>query len=107
MALLTTQQITAAGIAPAYTAVSSSDTVPADSSLFLHVKNGSGASINVTLVDSGVTPGGSSASSVARAVPAGQERVIAIPQSFASPATGLVTVNYSATTSVTAAVLRN
>lgn len=107
MALLTQQQITTTGLAPVYTAVNASDTVLAGSSLFLHVKNAGGSADTVTLVDSGVTPGGSAGTSPTVSVPATTgDRMIAIPASFANTGTGLVTVQHSSTASVTAALIR-
>lgn len=106
MALLTTQTLTKAGVVPSYGAVSSSDTITADSGLVLHVKNGGGSTDTVTLTDSGVTPGGSAATNPTVAVAAGAEKLIAIPASFQSSSTGLVTVAHSFTTSVTCAVFR-
>jgi hypothetical protein len=75
--------------------------------VFLHVKNGGGGSITVT-VDS-VTPcnqGGDH--DLAVAVPAAQERMIGpLPASrFANATTGLVNITYSGVTTVTVAALR-
>ncbi len=108
MALLTSQAITKAGITPAYNAVSSSDTITADSyGLFLHVKNVGGTADTVTLTDAGATPGGSSATNPSVTVPATSgDRMIYIPPSFAAPSTGQVTVTHSSTASVTCALLR-
>lgn len=107
MALLNTQQITKAGITPAYTAVSASDTISADTGLVLHVKNAGGSPDTVTLVDAGTTPGGSAGTSPTVSVPATTgDKLIFIPGAFVAAATGLITVNHSSTTSVTCAVLR-
>lgn len=107
MALLTTQQIVKAGTTPSYSAVAASDTITADTDLFLHVKNAGGSPDTVTIVDAGTTPGGSAATSPTVSVPASTgDRMIAIPQSFVNPATGLITINHSFTTSVTCALLR-
>jgi hypothetical protein len=107
MALLTAQQITTTGLAPVYSAVAASDTIQAGAGLFLHVKNAGGSPDTVTLVDAGVTPGGSAATSPTVTVPATTgDRMIAIPSAFANTGTGLVTVNHSSTASVTAALIR-
>ena len=114
MALLTAQNIsrdtTGGGLQPAYTAVTASDTFAADSETFLHVKNGSGASITVTIpIPTGRDPIPNTPYAQNRqyAVPAGQERMFGpFPASYyGDPVTGLVTVNYSATATVTAALL--
>ena len=107
MALLTAQVITKAGLQPVYTAVNASDTITPDNNLFLHVKNTNAAACTVTLDDGGSTPGGSAATDPTVVVPATTgDRMIAIPASFVNPATGLITVTYSVTASVTAALVR-
>jgi hypothetical protein len=108
MALLTPQQITKAGLAPSYSAVSASDTIQVDSvGMFLHVKNAGGTQDIVTLDDSGVTAGGSAATDPTVTVPITTgDRMIYLPPQFTNSATGLVTVTHSFTTSVTCAVLR-
>jgi hypothetical protein len=108
LALLSTQQVTRQGLAPAYTAVAASDTFTPGPNTFLHVKNVGGSPDTVTLV----TPG-----SVITDVPIG-DPTVSVPATtgdrmigpipggiFADPTTGLVTVSHSFTTSVTVAVL--
>lgn len=110
MALMTVQPISLAGLAPTYGAVTASDTFPNDGKTYLHVKNGSGASINVTLDDvNTVSPPNATSFNpdVVVAVPAGGERIIGpVPPSRFNNATGLTTVTYSATTTVTAAAIQ-
>ena len=108
MALLTAQTIVKTGLTPSYGAVTASDTVTADTDrLFLHVTNAGGSPDTVTLVDAGTTPGGSAATNPTVSVPATTgDRMIYIPQSFVNPATGLVTITHSFTTSVTCALVR-
>lgn len=112
MALLTTQVITRAGIAPTYGAVAASDTFVPDSQTFLHFKNAGGSIDNVSVaVGTGaanpipnVTIG-----PVTLAVPAttGDRMIGPFPASlFADPTTGLATVTNSFTTSVTVAVVK-
>lgn len=104
MALLGKQQPTNSGVAPTYNAVSASDTVANSGKTLLHVKNGSGASINVTLVGRAQLDGVTFPDKVI-AVPAGQERMIGpVPSALYNDANGLVTVNFSATATVTMAV---
>ena len=90
-----------------YSAVSASDTVNPSTGLFLHVKNAGGSADTVTIGDSGVTPGGSAATSPTVTVPATTgDRMIYIPPAFVNPSTGLITITHSFTTSVTCALLR-
>jgi len=107
MALLTTQVVTKAGVAPVYSAVNASDTITADTpGLWLHVKNANAGACTVTLVDAGKTPSGSSAANPTVTVPASTgDRLISLPAELAD-ATGLITVTYSPTASVTAGVFR-
>lgn len=105
MSQYATQQIKPAGVIPTLAAVTSSDTFVTGPRSFLHVKNGSGSSINVTLNIPGqrfgqpITP-------VVVAVAAGAEKLIGplLPAEFEDPSTRLGTVGYSATTTVTAGV---
>jgi hypothetical protein len=113
MAALTVQTMLRAGLAPAFTAVTASDTITVETGerTFLHVKNASGASINATLVafiTSVKIPGVGSVPMPNQvvAVPAGGERMIGpIPPAFVD-ASGNATVNFSAQASVTAAAIR-
>lgn len=108
MALLTTQAVSPSGTAITYSAASAGgDTCEASADLELRVKNGSGASITVTVASP--TPcnqGGTHPLSVA--VAAGAEQAIGPlpPQRFANPSTGLVNITYSSATSVTVAAVR-
>lgn len=105
MALLVPQKIVAPSLTAVYSAVSASDTVAPGGLLFLHVKNASGASINVTAVTPGNLATGAAYPDTVVAVPAAAERLIPLPDLYADPVTGLATITYSATASVTAAVL--
>ncbi len=108
MALLTIQPVPLTGVALTFGAVSASDTVAIpDDRCFLYVKNASGGSVNVTLVTPGVYLGVFAIADPAQAVGAGTERTFLLsPAAYQDPATGLVTIQYSATTSITAAVGR-
>jgi uncharacterized membrane protein len=108
MALLTQQQVVIAGLQPVYSAVNASDTITPDEDLFLHVKNANAGTCTVTLTDNSKTPGGSSATNPTVSVPAttGDRMIGPIPAVFQSTSTGLITVAYSVTSSVTAALLR-
>lgn len=110
MALLTPQVLSRAGLQPVYSAVTASDTIApvVGALLFLHVKNGNASPTNVTPVDAGKTPAGSSASSAAIAVPAttGDRMIGPLLSTMADPSTGLITVTYSVTATVTAALVQ-
>lgn len=108
MTLITKQQVVFTGLTPVYTTVTASDTFAADDDLFLHVKNAGGSPSNVQLQDASFTAGGSAALNVNVSVPAttGDKMIGPIPNVFANTTTGLITVTYSFTTSVTAALLR-
>src|SRR3954466_1530651 len=108
MTLITKQQVTMAGIAPVYTGVTASDTFLVDDDLFLHVKNAGGSPCTVTLTDTSVSAGGNPAVNPTVTVPAttGDRMIGPIPPVYVNAATGLITVAYSFTTSVTAALLR-
>jgi len=106
MTLLSKQPITRAGVTPAYTAVTASDTFTPGQNTFIHVKNAGGSpDVCVISVLQGDPPGlviADNSVSVTNA----QERMIGpLPsQFFADPVTGLATVTHSFTTSVTSGV---
>jgi len=108
MALLTAQQIAVAGSQPTYAAVSASDTIQPDGNdnMFLHVKNAGGSPDTVTIVIPG-TYLTVAIADITVSVPATTgDRMIAVPMAAMDPATGLITVTHSFTTSVTQALLR-
>lgn len=109
MANLSYKSASLAGTDPApVSAGASGDVVPALSTGFLQVTNGSASSVTVTLV----TPGKSRFGIVDEpdltiAVPAGATRLIGpLVDSLIDPASGGVKFTYSATTSVTVAAIR-
>ena len=108
MALLTVQQAVLKGTTVTYVAAGAGgDTFPLPhGAVALRVKNGSGAAITVTIAFPGTTSyGANNPTVVSNNVPAGGEAVIGpFPPSAVDPATGLVSVTYSATGSVTVAV---
>jgi hypothetical protein len=106
VALLSATTISVAGTAPTLAAVNSTDTVAADDTMWLHVNNGGGGSITVTISDGGTTPAGNAASTTARTVGAGAARLFPLTAKTNDPATGVTTITYSGTTSVTAGVFR-
>lgn len=110
MALLTAQTVVKAGITPTYSAVNATDTIAPvrGASLFLHVKNANASACTVTLVDNGLTAAGSAATNPTVTVPAntGDKMIGPLPvAAMASLSTGLLSVTYSVTSSVTAALI--
>lgn len=108
MATLTTQSITTTGLQPTYAAASAGgDAMVADSTSFLHVKNGSGGSITVTLVTPATVDTNLAVADRAIAVAAGTDQMIAVPDSlYRDPTTGLASITYSGVTSLTVAAIR-
>jgi len=103
-----TQQIGIGGASPTYSpATVAGDEFRPDARTLVHVKNGSGASITVTIPAYGSGPGGNPVANRTVSVPAGGERVIGPfdPSGFSAP-DGLAMLLYSAVTSVTVAVLK-
>lgn len=110
MALITASDIVASGIVPSYAAVNSEDTLKINDQgrTFLHVKNGGGGSINVTLVarkTSAKVPGAGTVTISNRVVAVGNgaEKMIGPLEPAFADADGIVTIQYSGTSSVTAA----
>lgn len=108
MALLTLQTISLPSLTPSYGAVSASDTIAnADDRTFLHVKNAGGSPDTVTIVIPGTDQFGSAIPDPTVSVPATTgDRMIPVTAAMADPATGLITVTHSFTTSVTCALVR-
>lgn len=115
MATLTVQPISEAGAALSYAAAASGGDVfvNADDRTFLHVKNGGGSSVTVTITaqtTSATVPGLGIVTKANRtvAVPSGEDRLIGpLPhKAFNNPANSQVSVGYSAVTSVTVAAVR-
>lgn len=106
MALLTTQPVSLAGLAPTYTgAAAGGDTFQPGDRTFLHVKNGSAASITAT-VDSIALCNQGVDHNAAVVIPASGERMIGplAPDRFAGGA-GVGAVTYTAVTTVTVAAI--
>ena len=110
MALLSPQVASRAGLAPVYSAVNATDTIAQAGGVvqFLHVKNANASACTVTIVDGGKTPAGSSANSPTVSVPAstGDRMIGPLPNILADSTTGLLSVQYSVTASVTAALVQ-
>jgi hypothetical protein len=116
MALLTVQQPTAAGLAASYAAATGGgDTVANNGKMYLHIKNGSGGSITVTVAKTISTPqnvpgyGLVTISDISVAIAAGAEKFIGPidPNAYnATAGTGLISITYSGVTSLTIAAIQ-
>ncbi len=101
MALLTATTPAVTGTAVTGAAVSSSDTINGNyAGGTLVVTNGSGSSINVTVTDPGTTPLGNTGTQAAVAVANGASKAIKLTSAMVN-ASNLITVAFSATSSVT------
>jgi hypothetical protein len=110
MALVAAQQTSTDGlIAATYNAATTGggDTVVPGVGKFIHVKNGSGGSLTVTLVTPETRDGNAVADKTV-ALTTGQEAFIAIPDNstYKSATTGLVTITWSTVSSVTFAFVQ-
>lgn len=113
MAQMTVQLIDSDGLAPAYAAVSAQDTIEGGGSdrIFLHVKNDDASPVTVTIAAvraSADVPGVGTVDvpDIAVAVPAADEAMIGPFNNAYADADGTITVDYSGTTSVTAAAIK-
>lgn len=108
MATLAIQTINKTGLNPTYVAAGvGGDKVRPGRGVFLHVLNADDASVTVTLVTP-IAPFGLALADRLVTVPAGAERMIAIPaDEYSNPAdSGLAAVTYSGVTDLTVAALR-
>ncbi|MFE7509752.1 hypothetical protein ACFU8I_00700 [Streptomyces sp. NPDC057540] len=108
MATLTTQTIALAGLAPTYAAATGGgDKCEVGDRTFLHVKNGSGSPVTVTLTATAAVRG-QAVANLTVSVPASGERMIGpLPADLFQNATdGLCAIGYSSATTVTVAALR-
>ncbi|MFC5802806.1 hypothetical protein [Streptomyces formicae] len=109
MATLSVQSISAAGLDPTYaSAAAGGDKVKPGRTTFLHVINGGGSSITVTLVAPGNYYGSVANPDPTYTVGASGEMLIPVPPTpFANSAdSGLASITYSGVTTVTVAALR-
>lgn len=106
MAALTAQRVATGGTSPTYTAAAAGgDTAPVGTNLLLHVINGSGSSITVTVVTPG-TADGLAIADTAKAVAAGASGFVPLRSVYRDPVSGRAAITYSAVTTVTVAVLQ-
>ena len=111
MATLATQSVSTAGLAPSYaSAAGGGDKCRPGEHTFLHVVNGGGGSINVTVNDPNSQNPGNAASfnpDLVVAVGAGANKMIGPLKAsrFRDASDGLVAISYSGVSSVTVAVI--
>ena len=106
MALIAPQAISKAGSTITFAAATSGpgDTFVPNARGILIVKNGSGASITATVVVPGSDERGVLIPDVSWVIAAGAEAMMGpFPQAVADPVTGLITITYTAVTTVTVA----
>lgn len=107
MAFLAPQQITVGGLTPVFTAAGAGgDTCSPDDRVFLRVKNGSAAAITVTVLVPGSTYGMLNPDPTVNVPATIGDVMIDLPSGLVDLTTGLVGVTYSATATVTVALVR-
>lgn len=109
MAALTTQAVARTGLEATYASCAGGgDTFLPSKDTILHVKNGSGGDITVTIVTPRTDGVGNAVADNAIVVTAGEERFIGpFPaEIYASPSTGLASIAYSGVTTLTIGVFR-
>jgi hypothetical protein len=109
MAVLNVQDIKRSGLDPAYVACAGGGDqfLPSEDTI-LHVKNGSGGALTVTVVTPGVAAPDVPIADTQVSVPAGDDRFIGpFPAHlYQDPADNLADITYSGVTSLTIAALR-
>lgn len=106
MGTYTVQAIVDEGVVPTANAVAASDTFINDGNTFLIVDNGSGGSITVTITTTKTVEGLALADQVVTIANGAEKAIGPFPKDVYNDSSGLVTVGYSGTTSVTAKCLR-
>lgn len=106
MALIASYTPSVAGTPPTFAAAAAGDTAECAEGMVLIVKNGSGASITATLTTPGNLGTGDAYPDKAYTVAAGTEVWIPLLDLYRDPTTRQAAISYSATASVTRAVVR-
>jgi hypothetical protein len=107
MATVPVQVVAVAGTQATYAAATAGggDKIVPGDGVFVHVKNGSGGSITLTLVTPGEVDGLAVADRTV-VVPAGEDRFASVGDLYRNRSDGLATLTWSAVTTVTFAALR-
>lgn len=106
MATQALQPIAAGGTAITLAAAAAGDKCVTGDGVMLLVKNGSGSPITVTLATPGKIDGDLDISDRIVTVAAGAMTGIPVGDRYRDPTTGLASITYSSTTTVTVAVIR-
>lgn len=107
MALLTPQALAVSGITPTYASASAGgDQAPIGRNLLLEIRNGGASPVTATLITY-ATYKGFAVADTALVIPAGGVGLVPLDTVYRNPANGQATVTYSATASVTVAVLQS
>lgn len=110
MATLASQVVKRSGVGPAYASCAGGgDRFTPDATTFLHVKNGSGGALTVTVAATKVPAADMVITNLAVSVPSSGERMIGpLPADMfaAADGSGLADITYSGVTSLTIAVLK-
>jgi hypothetical protein len=107
MAEITLQSILANGVELLEGPAAAGDTAQVGNNKFLIVRNGSGASITVTLAVPGTDFTGTAVPDMVITIPAGKTRIIPLLTVYNDPTVngGQVAISYSSTTTVTRSVV--
>lgn len=106
MALITAFSPSIAGTAPTFNAAAANDTAEVGVGLWLIVRNDDVADKTVTIATPGLLTTGDAYPDKAYTVTAGTEAWIPLLADYRDPSDGLAHITWSATTSVTRAVVR-
>lgn len=107
MAILASQNVVSAGLAPTYVAAAAGgDEYTPGATTFVHIKNASAGALTATVVTH-ATFSGYAVADLAVSIPAAGERMIGplAADVFRDPATGRGNVTYSGVTSLTIAIV--
>lgn len=100
-----TERVAITGLAPTYNAAAAGDKFHPGDHTFLHIKNGSGGSVTATITTPG-TVGGNAVADPGLTVAAGADEMFGpFPRSVYAGSDGLAAIAWSATASVTWAVV--
>lgn len=104
MAALTLQDASGpTGATITFGAAGASDTMVGGQGRYLHYRNASGGSINVTVVTPETVDGDLAVTDRVVAVAAGTDRIIPVPRRYNDATTGIATITTSSQTSITVA----
>lgn len=110
MALLTATSVTSTATTVTAAAVTGPDTISSSdigtNGALLQILNGGASPITVTISDPGTTAVGNAGTTAAQSVPNGSDRWFRLSPGHVNPATGVATVTYSGTGSVTYKLIR-